>query len=252
MLVLDRDRASVGIVDATTSTVTDTVAVPPEETALALAGERVVVAADGDVWSVPASGFVDFDSDADPVLTFGAGAVTSVDPAGVMFAYTPSTGDVARVDAADEETVAARWQAPPIDDDHDVQVTSVDEHWVVLDATARTLLLDGRQVDLSGLLDLTDDPVLQAPALDGESVAIAHRHGPHHRRPRRRRPARPRRRGLRRPRGAAASTTAASTPRGSTARHGAPAPARRSAASSSPRRRAAATSPSSPTATPSC
>ena len=38
VLVLDRERASVGIVDATTSTVTDTVAVPPEETALALAG----------------------------------------------------------------------------------------------------------------------------------------------------------------------------------------------------------------------
>ena len=177
VLVLDRDRASVGIVDATTSTVTETVPVPPEDSSLALAGDRVVVAADGKVWSAPAAGFADFDGDAEPVLNFGPGAVTSVDPAGVLFAYTPSTGAVARVDAADEETVAARWQLPPVDDDHDVQITSVDEHWAVLDSTARTLWVEGREVPLSGLLETTDDPVLQVPALEGDSIAVAHRRG---------------------------------------------------------------------------
>jgi large repetitive protein len=177
VLVLDHDRASVGIVDATTSTITDTVAVPPEGTSLALAGERVVVAAGGDVWSVPTSEFAEFDSDTEPVLTFGSGAVTSVDPAGVLFAYTPSTGEVRRVDAADEETVAARWQLAPADGDPEVQITSVDEHWAVLDATARTLRLDGHEVDLSGVLEPSDDPVLQAPSLTGESVAIGYRRG---------------------------------------------------------------------------
>jgi len=177
VLVLDQDRASVGIVDPTTSKITKSVAVPPEETTLALAGDRVVVASGGAVWSVPASGFGDFDSDADPSLTFGAGAVTSVDPAGVLFAYTPSTGDVARVDAADEETVAARWQVRPLDGDPDVQITSVGERWVVLDADSRRLFLDGHEVDLSEVLDTTDDPVLQLPALSGETVAIASRRG---------------------------------------------------------------------------
>ena len=177
VLVLDRDRATVGIVDATTSTVTKSVAVPPEDTAVALAGDRVVVAAGGDVWSTPVDAFTEFDGDADPVLTFGAGAVTSVDPAGVLFAYTPSTGRVARVDAADEETVAARWQLPPAEDDADVQITSVDEHWVVLDTTARTLWVEGREVDLAGVLEPTDDPILQAPSLEGGSVAIAYRRG---------------------------------------------------------------------------
>ena len=186
VLVLDRDRATVGIVDATTSTVTKSVAVPPEDTAVALAGDRVVVAAGGDVWSTPVDAFTDFDGDADPVLTFGAGAVTSVDPAGVLFAYTPSTGRVARVDAADEETVAARWQLPPAEDDADVQITSVDEHWVVLDATARTLWIEGREVDLAGVLEPTDDPILQAPSLEGGSVAIAYRRGLLVDRPRRR------------------------------------------------------------------
>ena len=35
-------------------------------------GDRVVVAVDGEVWSVPAAEFADFDGDADPMLTFGA------------------------------------------------------------------------------------------------------------------------------------------------------------------------------------
>lgn len=177
VLVLDRDRASVGIVDATTSTVTDTVPVPPEGASIALAGARVVVTAGGDVWSVPAVDFADFDSDADPILTFGAGAVTSVDPAGVMFAYTPSTGAVAQVNAAEEETVAARWQVAPVDGDPEVQITSVAGHWAVLDVTARMLRLDGHDVDLSAVLDASDDPVLQESAVTGDVVAIAHRRG---------------------------------------------------------------------------
>ena len=177
VLVLDHDRASVGIVDPTTSTVTESVPVPPAGTSLALAGDRVVVAADGDVWTVPAREFADFDGDSDPVLTFGRGAVTSVDPAGVLFAYTPSTGEVRRVDAALEETVSASWQLEPVEDDREVQITSVDGHWAVLDATTRTLHVDGRRVDLAGVLEPGDDPVLQEPSLTGESVAIAFRRG---------------------------------------------------------------------------
>lgn len=177
VLVFDPERASVGVVDPTTSTVVKTVAVPPESSAVALAGSRVVVAADGDVWSTPVSEFADFDSETDPMLTFGAGAVTSVDPAGVLFAYTPSTGVIARVDAAEAETVAARWQVPAVGGDPDVQVTSVDGRWAVLDAKARTLWVDGREVDLTDVLDQSADPVLQAPSLDGDSVAIAHRRG---------------------------------------------------------------------------
>lgn len=177
VLVLDRDSASVGIVDATTSTVVETVPVPPGETSVALAGDRVVVVADGDVWSVPSTEFADFDAEADPMLAFGTGAVASVDPAGVLFAYTPSTGEVARVDAADEETVAARWQVDPVDTDHDVQITSIDEHWAVLDATDRTLIVDGRRIELSDVIEPGDDPVLQEPSLTGETVAIAYRRG---------------------------------------------------------------------------
>ena len=58
-----------------------------------------------------------------------------------------------------------------------MQITSVDEHWVVLDTTARTLWIEGREVDLAGVLEPTDDPILQAPSLEGGSVAIAYRRG---------------------------------------------------------------------------
>ena len=101
--------------------------------------------------------------------------MTSVDPAGRMFAFTPSTGQVARVDAAEEETVAARWQLEPVDADPEVQITSVGGHWAVLD-DARACWLEGRtEVDLSGLVEPADDPVLQAPSLEGDSMAVAHR-----------------------------------------------------------------------------
>ena len=178
VLVLDHDRASLGIVDPTTSTVTETVAVPPDDASVALAGSRVVIASAGDVWSVPAEQLADFDSESDPALTFGAGTVTSVDPAGVLFAYTPSTGDIARVDAADEETVEAWWRIEPVDDDHQVQISSIDGRWVVLDATAGVLHFEGRaDVDLTRTVESADLMRLQVPSSSGDTVAVAHRRG---------------------------------------------------------------------------
>ena len=177
VFVVDQDSASVSIVDATTSEVVETVPVPPGETTLALAGDRVLVITDGELRTMPAASLNDFDAQSEPALNFGAGAVASVDPEGVLFAFTPSTGEVARVDAASEEKVAARWQAEPIADDHAVQITSVDQHWVVLDATAQSLTIDGRSVDLSEVLVPGEDVRLQEPASAGESVAIAHRRG---------------------------------------------------------------------------
>ncbi|MDQ0895550.1 Ig-like domain-containing protein [Agromyces ramosus] len=177
VLVLDPDRASVGLLDATTSALTETVAVPPDDPSLALAGTRIVVAAGGDVWTVPVDEFAEFDSESEPMLTFGAGAVTSVDAAGRLFAYTPSTGDVALVDAADAETVASRWQLDPLAGDPEVQVTSVAGHWAVLDVDARVLHLESGRVDLSSVLEPGQAPVLQAPSLTGHEVAIGHRTG---------------------------------------------------------------------------
>lgn len=174
ILVLDRGRASVGIVDPTTSRVTDTVAVPPEEPAVALAGDRVVVTSDGELWVRPVVEFGEFGSDDEPDFTFGARSAVSVDPAGRILAFTPTTGQVSRVSAADPDSLDAEWQLDPVDPDAGVQVTSVRGRWAVLDEGG--LHLEGAgTVDLSEYVDGADSAVLQRASLDGDGVVVATR-----------------------------------------------------------------------------
>ncbi|KRC58462.1 hypothetical protein ASE14_17900 [Agromyces sp. Root81] len=177
VLVLDTALATVRMVDATTSSLTETVAVPPDDAALALAGSRVVVTSGGKLWTTPIAQFAQFDADSEPMLAFGAGSVISVDPDGTLFAYSPSTGDIKLVDAAEAETVAARWQIAPDADDPDVQITSVADRWAVLDVDARMLHLDRGAVDLREFIAANDEPVLQTPSSDGDEVVIATRKG---------------------------------------------------------------------------
>ena len=66
VLVLDRDRASVGIVDRDHVDGHEDGRGAAGGPPIALAGDRVVVAADGDVWTTPADDFADFDGDVGP------------------------------------------------------------------------------------------------------------------------------------------------------------------------------------------
>lgn len=177
VLALDRANASVGILDPVTSTLVDTVAVPPDDPSLAIAGPRVVVAADGDVWTVPAEEFADFDADAEPALDFGAGTVVSVDDDGVLFAYTPTTGDVARVDASASMTVTQRWSLPVAESQGSPQLTSVGGRWVVFDPELAVLRTEERDVDLGAYLDETESALIQAPSTTGDAVVLATRDG---------------------------------------------------------------------------
>ena len=69
VLMLDPDRASVDIIDVTTSSVIEQpVAVPPDQPTVTLAGAKVVVVSQGDVWTSSVDDFVDFDADAEPEL----------------------------------------------------------------------------------------------------------------------------------------------------------------------------------------
>lgn len=176
VLVLDSDRSSVGIVDAATSELTRPVAVPPEVTTLALAGSQVVLAADGDVWRTPLAQFDEFVAEEDPALNFGADAVISVDPDGLMFAVKPLTGEVVQVDAATSATVSAEWRIAPAAD-HEVQITSVGGRWAVLDVDTRVLELDGRRIDLADELGPDDEARLQAASAAAGEIWIATRQG---------------------------------------------------------------------------
>jgi len=177
VLVLDADRSSAGILDAADSTLTDTVPVPPDTSLLALAGDRVVVAARGEIWTSAISEFADFDASEESALSFGANAVVSVAPSGLVFAYSPSTGDLSEVSASDDDQVVASWALEPFPAGDEVQVASVGGRWAVFDADERRLELDGRRVDLSGRIGANDVPRLQAPADGGHEVWVAHRGG---------------------------------------------------------------------------
>jgi hypothetical protein len=177
VFALDRANASVSILDPVTSTLVDTVAVPPQNPVVAMAGTRVVIAADGKVWTVPAEEFAAFDADAEPALEFGAGTVISVDDDGVLFAFTPTTGALARVDAAAAVTVSERWTLPPAEGPGTPQLTSVGGSWAVLDPQRATLRTEDREVDLTRFLDDADGAVLQAPSTTGDAAALATRDG---------------------------------------------------------------------------
>ena len=178
VLMLDPARASVDIIDVTTSTVIEQpVAVPPDQPTLTLAGAKVVVVSQGDVWTSSVDDFVDFDADAEPELSFGAEALISVDPAGKLFAFTPMTGVVRAVDIADTGTVDRTWAIEPVTDGRELQLSSAGGDWAVLDVAARALSSSRGPVDLADLIAEGDGPVLQAPSASGDEIVVAHRQG---------------------------------------------------------------------------
>ncbi|SFR87368.1 hypothetical protein SAMN05428970_3429 [Agromyces sp. CF514] len=176
VLALDSDRATVAVIDPTTSTVAETVAVPPASD-LAITGSRVVVVSDGAVWTMPADQVVDLQVDADPALNFGVGAAVSVAPDGRLFAFTPATGIVQRVDVDESESVVEQWQTQVPKDATEYQITSVGGIWALLDERDLVLHLSDQTVDLSPYLASSDAPVVQEPSTDGAVLAIASRAG---------------------------------------------------------------------------
>ncbi|GLI25965.1 fibronectin type III [Agromyces rhizosphaerae] len=178
VLVVDPERANLDVLDPATATISESVAIPPVRPAVALAGDRVVIASDGDVWSTPIDDFAEFDSQRDPDLTFGAGTVTAADEDGTMVAFTPSTARVSRFDAADGTAVERTWQVGgEIAADAEWSITTVGGRWALLDATAEVLHLEGGSVELGDLVGPGGGVVLQEPATDGDAVLVAHRSG---------------------------------------------------------------------------
>ncbi|MCU1437854.1 MAG: tandem-95 repeat protein [Naasia sp.] len=172
VLLFDRGNSTVDVVDPATAESADSVPVPPEDTVLHTTGAglvegRVVVHATGSgrLWIVPMAEFPDFDATRTPAdLNLGAGSVSALQPDGILTAYAPESGNLYRVDAASGAVVDRTWQADVGPADDDFAVTSVGDRWAVLDATTRSLALDGRTVDLSALIGAGDSPVLQQAA----------------------------------------------------------------------------------------
>ncbi|WP_166785785.1 MULTISPECIES: fibronectin type III domain-containing protein [Cryobacterium] len=177
VLVLDRGNSALDIIDPATAEVAHSVALPPESASVILAGDRAVITADGDIWNVAASQLSGFDSTAEPTLAFGAGSVVSMDEAGVLFAFTPTTGELARVDLLTADSITSTVVVPAGEPDDRYQLTSVDGRWALLNASTRRLFQAEGQDDLSGSIRVADEPILAEPSLSGDRILVAHREG---------------------------------------------------------------------------
>jgi hypothetical protein len=174
VLLVDRADATVSVVDPATSTPSQPIALPPQQPQVAIVGDRVAIyeAGTGQLWLVDQDQLPSFDATGPATLDLGAHSVISTGPDGTLIAYAPSTGKVFRVDAATSDVVGGQWQAS-LAKGSTYQTTSVGQHWAVLDVGARRLQLQGRTVDLSGLLPSGSDPVLQQPGPDADRVLVA-------------------------------------------------------------------------------
>jgi hypothetical protein len=173
VLVVDHANATVQIVDPAESRLGESIALPPDDPRVFLAGDRVVIhaAGTGELWIVPFGELGDFDAAQPSSLVLGLDSVVSVAPDGTLFAYSADVGEVFRVDATVTDVVAQRW---PIDlgDADDIQLTSVDDAWAVLDVDGRRLVLESGVVDLTGLVEPGARISVQEPADAGDRLLL--------------------------------------------------------------------------------
>jgi hypothetical protein len=174
VLLVDRTDSKVDIVDPATSQVQDTIPLPPGDPDVFLADESVVVVArgTGQVWVMPEADLVHFDSQSPPTLSLGKDAVVSVSHDGVLVGYSSEAHKVYRLNLNTPGSTPETFDSGLGDSNAAVTVTSVGEHWALLDARSRTLSLDGRLFDLSSLIGDGGSPVLQRPSADGDRVLV--------------------------------------------------------------------------------
>ncbi|MEP6480500.1 MAG: Ig-like domain-containing protein [Rhodoglobus sp.] len=180
VMLFDRTESKIDIVDPATSKISESVPLPPNQPAVYLAGDNVVILEQGtgEVWIVPKSGLATFDAESDSTLSFGTGAVLSVDPDGILYAYSPSTKLIYRVNAASADSVES---SQPVNiasrSTTQLSISSVAGHWAVLDADANKLYLDGRTVDLAGIMGAGTGAVLQLASTAGDRVLVGYSAG---------------------------------------------------------------------------
>jgi hypothetical protein len=214
VLLADRGASRLDVVDDATSEVVDTAPLPAGAEVM-LAGSRaaILVPATGQLWLVPVAGLSAFDAASPPTLALGADAVAAMDDDGTLLVYSADAGTLSRIRAATDDTVeetvdvgrvGASAAAPDGGDaaadpsadpaaavgGETVQagdparpaaqrlaLTGVDGHWALYDADARTLLVDGRGVDLAGSVAADARVALQRASADGAGVLVAHTGG---------------------------------------------------------------------------
>lgn len=178
VLLFDEGSSKTDIIDPATSTVLDAVPMPTVRPRLFLAGGNVVVAdGDGRVWIVPTAEFEHFDPEAPETLSLGADSVFAMNDDGMLVAYSRDAALVYRIDAAGAGDVVETHPLAFGGATSELSITWVGSSWAVLDAANRTLVVDGRTVDLSAIIPTGGEARLQAPAIAGTSILLAYSGG---------------------------------------------------------------------------
>jgi hypothetical protein len=175
VIAVDATDARADIVDPVTSTVSKTVALPPDQPEVLIAGDTAAVysGGSGELWISTVDAFSAFDAETQATLNLGAGSIVSIDDRGVLYAYTPSSGQVRRVDVA-RGASSARVVGSDLElEGAGLQLTSVGSHWALLDPVTGSLIVDGTPVDLSGSITPENAPVLQTASSHGDGVLLA-------------------------------------------------------------------------------
>jgi len=175
VLLVDHTDATVSIIDPATSTAGESVALPPDQPEVFLAGTRVAIyaAGTGELWLLPQSELQNFDATTPATLSLGVGTVVQVAPDGTLVAYSPELGQVYRLDAGRSDQVDQRWKVNLGASSDQVQITAVGDQWAVLDATTRKLAVDGHTIPLSGIVSSGSTPLLQKPGEAANRVLLS-------------------------------------------------------------------------------
>ncbi|MES1212361.1 MAG: fibronectin type III domain-containing protein, partial [Leifsonia sp.] len=175
VLLIDHTDATVSIVDPATSTAGESVALPPDQPQVFLAGTRVALyaAGTGELWLLPQSELQNFDATTPATLSLGVGTVVQVAPDGTLVAYSPKLHEVYRLDATTSDQVDQRWNVDLGSSSDDVQITAVGDQWAVLDSTTRKLAVDGHIVPVNGIVSSRSNAVLQQPGDAADRVLLA-------------------------------------------------------------------------------
>lgn len=175
VLLVDHSDATVSIIDPATSTSGESIALPPNQPEVWLAGSRVAIyeSGTGELWLQPQSVLQNFDATSPATLSLGVGTVVSVAPDGTLVAFSPELGQVYRFDASTADQVQESWSVKLGAPSDNVQITSVGGQWAVLDTTTRKIAVDSHVTDLSSLLPSGSTAKLQLPGGDANRILLA-------------------------------------------------------------------------------
>lgn len=167
ILLLDAGLSSIGIIDPATTSIVESVPLPPGASDVWLAGGRVTVLAGGDIWLIPVDDLDTFDAEAEPTLSFGPGAIGSVAPTGELFVFSPEASALYRV-PADEDTARGSVQVDLAEAAGEFQLSSIGSDPVLLDGASRRLIIRGTSIELGNAAA----PVLSQPSAGGSAVLV--------------------------------------------------------------------------------